>query len=130
VRALWNGFVDDVDARVEPVVRVAVLEAVVRAYMRSRFRTHRLHSGLGPGSSSGAALRMLLKANSLNKANAVKQTTNKVTGAMAVVVSHFAKKISQQDRMKSTRGVAGLLNSHHGVTFAPRLMEALSTLSS
>ena len=53
---------------------------------------------------------MALKTYSLNKANAVRQTTNNVTGTMAVVVSHFTMKV---------RGVAGLLNSHHGVTFAP-----------
>ena len=39
-----------------------------------------------------AALRMALKTNSLNKANAAKQTMNNVTGTMAVVVSHFTMK--------------------------------------
>ena len=100
-------------------VVVRVLEAFVRQYMRSRIKTHRIHSGLTADSSGSSGIRALLKSSALagGKHAAATAHGNRNASALTACIGYWASQVPVSVRQYSNKAMVVLLATDHGLTF-------------
>jgi hypothetical protein len=115
VRECWSDVINSLgfSAPVAPLVSTAVLEGLLRKYMLSRQKTHRLVNGLVCEASSGTATRTGVKlAKTHGLVGSAPFSKDARVQALIRVIRHLAKVL---DRSKCDVGFLALFNSAHGL---------------
>jgi hypothetical protein len=139
VRSLWRAVVSDsllvgrCSHPISPAAAAAALEIVMRKYLKSRLSTFLVNAGVVPETSASTALRTGLRAQygktvaptvsmsaNLPKSKRARQSAGLVDpryACLVAIINHFGKLIQ---RAGCERGLVGLFNEAHGITFALR----------
>ena len=139
VRSLWSAVVGDpllVQRCSQPIsvaAATAALEIVMRKYLKSRLSTFLVNAGIVPETSASTALRTGLRAQygktvaptvsmsaNLPKPKRSRQSAGLVDpryACLVAIINHFGKLVQ---RAGCERGLVGLFNEAHGITFARR----------
>jgi hypothetical protein len=105
----------DQDCDISEQASLAVLEAFVRTYLKSRIKTHRINSGLAPESSEHTAIRNLLKSFALHADHDRKIAVDPQYAMLVRVIQNMS---SQFPREASSKGIVALFAPDHGITFS------------